>query len=142
MPPRPDFADCPRLATCMTGCLDDIEAFSWLDKALIDCFWPPPKIPPPPPICSGAKRLQGIGYRSVSVPDEPTTLLSRWMLFRKTPSLKSMKVFWRPVGEHDHPALNTHANVTHEKVFEIDTTTPSVISLRIAVVNPVSSVKT
>src|SRR5947207_2912133 len=39
----------------------------------------------------------------------------------------------------NHPALNSHANVTHEKVFEIDTTPPNVISLDVAVIYPTSS---
>src|SRR5204862_4048833 len=39
----------------------------------------------------------------------------------------------------NHPALNSHANITHEKVFEIDTTPPSVISLDVAVIYPISS---
>src|SRR5260370_22045072 len=39
----------------------------------------------------------------------------------------------------NHPALNPHTNVTHEKIFEVDATPPSVISLDVTVINPISS---
>jgi hypothetical protein len=36
--PAANLPDCPRLGVCMTCCRDDIETFSWLNKALIDLF--------------------------------------------------------------------------------------------------------
>src|SRR5437868_9528854 len=39
----------------------------------------------------------------------------------------------------NRPAFNSHANVTHEKVFEIDTTAPGVIGLQVAVIFPLAS---
>src|SRR4029079_18399512 len=39
------------------------------------------------------------------------------------------------------PAFNSHADVTHEKVLKIDTTTPRVISLDITVIYPIRSRK-
>src|ERR1700751_5563345 len=46
-------------------------------------------------------------------------------------------VFDRPSGL-PRPAFNPHAEVTHEKVFEIETTTPGMIGFKVTIILPLS----
>ena len=135
-----NLAHCPRLGICMTSCRNDIETFSRLDKALIDLLLASAKDPASPAKNVGRKArardrvTQGesaqystdgvalavdtIGKNSVAEIDEG--------ILARLPSI-------------NHPAFNPDTNITHEKIFEIDATPPSVISLDVAIINPVSS---
>src|SRR5580765_3667587 len=135
-----NLADCPRLSICMTSCRNDIETFSRLDKALVDLLLATAKDPASPAKNVGRKARAGdrvtqgksaqystdrvalavdtIGKNSVAEIDEG--------ILARLPSI-------------NHPALNPDANVTHEKIFEVNATPQSVISLDVAVINPISS---
>src|SRR5437762_8317234 len=41
----------------------------------------------------------------------------------------------------NHPSFNTHADVTHKEILEVDATAPGVIGFEIAVIFPIVSCK-
>src|SRR4029450_9194851 len=124
----------------MTGCRDDIETFSRLDKALVDLLLAPAKDP-----ASSAKNVR----RKARARDRVTQGESAQHSADRV-ALAVDATGKNSVAEIDedilaclpginHPALNSHAHVPHEKVFEIDATPPSVISLDVAVIYPICS---
>src|SRR5262245_15572537 len=122
----------------MTGCLDDIKTFSRLDKTLINLLLASAK--------NAATPAENVRRKACAWD---------WITQRKGAQNRSNYVALaldviqkNSVAEIDEgilaclpsihcPALNAHANVPHEKIFEIDATTPSMISLNVAVVYPV-----
>ena len=135
-----NLADCPRLCICMTGCRNDIETFSLLDKAVVDLLLATAKDPASP-----AKNVR----RKARARDRVTESQSaqhradRVVLVVNATGKNIVagidKDILARLPSINHPALNPDTNVTHEKIFEIDATPPSVISLDVAVINPISS---
>src|SRR4029079_8993491 len=135
-----NLADRPRLRIGMTSCRNDIEALSRLGTALVKLIIAPAKDPASTPKnvrrktrardwvtqCESAEQstdrvvfaMDAIGKNSVTEIDEE--------ILARLPSVND-------------PALNPQTNVTHEKIFEIDSTSPRVIRLDIAVIDPIIS---
>src|SRR5512132_161785 len=124
----------------MTGRGDDIESFSRLNKPLVDLLLSPAKDP-----TSSAKNV----WRKARARDRVTQGKSaqhsadRVVLVVDATGKNSVAEIDEDIlaclPSINHPALNPHAHVPHEKVFEIDTTAPSVISLDVAVIYPIIS---
>src|SRR5215813_2925920 len=119
----------------MTGCLDDIETLSRLDRALINLFLTPAKDP-----ASSAKNVwrksaagnwitqrEGTQHTTdyvalvLNTADEFVVAKIDKNILTHLPSIQC-------------PALNPYADVTHEKILEIDAAAPRVISLNVAVI--------
>ena len=124
----------------MTGCLDDIEAFSWLDKALIDLLLASAKDPAASTknIWRKACTWDWIteGERAQDRADNVALALN--VIQKNSVAEIDEGIFARLSSIHC-PTLNTHADVAHEKVFEINATPPRVISLNVTVIDPISS---
>src|SRR5215510_8285810 len=124
----------------MTGCLDNIETFSRLNKALVDLLLTPAKDP-----ATSAKnvRRQARAWDRITQGESAQhsadyVALALDLIYKNSVAEIDKGVLACLVGTCC-PAFDSHTNITHEKVFEIDATTPSVISLDIAVIYPISS---
>src|SRR5438874_9607387 len=124
----------------MTSCRDAIETFSRLGKALVNLLLATAKDP-----TSSAKnvRRKARARDRVTQGESAQHSADRVVLAVDATGKNSVAeidedIFAR-LASINHPALNPHANVTHEKILEIKTTAPSVISLDIAVVSPIRS---
>src|SRR5262245_66547548 len=119
----------------MTRCLHLIETFSRLKKALVDWLLTPAKDP-----ATSAKNVrrkarawdritQGEGAQHSA----DYVALALDLIYKNSVAEIDKGVLACLVGTCC-PAFDSHTNITHEKVFEIDTTTPSVIRRHIAAI--------
>src|SRR6476620_7763802 len=138
--PPANLADCPRLGICMTSCRNDIETFSWLDKALVDLLLATAKDPASP--AKNVRRKTRARDR-VTQGESAQYSTDRVVLAvdatGKNPVTEIDEDILARLTSINHPALNPHTNVTHEKIFEVDATPPSVVCLDVAVIDPISS---
>src|SRR5215475_5009660 len=124
----------------MTGCLEDIETFSRPDKALVYLLLAPAKDP-----ATAAKNVRCKTSardwitQGQSAQHRANHVALALDVIQKNSVAEVDKGVLARLPSIDCPAFNAHANITHEKVFEIDAAPPSVISLDIAVIYPVSS---
>src|SRR5947207_15512505 len=124
----------------LSGWRDAIETFSRLDKALVYLLLAAAKDP-----ASSAKnvRSKARARNRVTQGESAQHSADSVALTMDAPGKNSVTKIDEDIlaclPSINHPALNSHANVTHEKVFEIDTTPPNVISLDVAVIYPTSS---
>src|SRR5260370_33444432 len=124
----------------MTGCLDKIETFSLLDKALVDL----PLAPAKDPDTSTENVWRKAGARNRITPRERSQNRADQVILAldviQKSSIAEIDIGILPcLRSLHHPPFDTNTNVPHEKVFEIDATPPGVISLDVAIIYPISS---
>src|SRR6478735_6331963 len=138
--PTANLADCPRLGICMTSCRSDIETLSRFDKALVDLLLATAKDPASPAKNVRRKaRARDRVTQGQSAQDSTDRIVLAVDAIGKNSVTEIDERILARLPSINHPALNPHTNVTHEKIFEVDATSPSVISLDVAVINPISS---
>src|SRR6266496_1302394 len=119
----------------MTCCRDDIETFSRLGKALVDLLLATAKDPTSSTknvrCKSCARNWVPQGESTEHTTDYVTLVLNTAQEFVVAKIDKNVLAYLPSI---QCPALNPYADVTHEKILEIDAAAPCVISLDIAVI--------
>ena len=136
MPP-PDLAESLRLRSCKTLCLDNVEAFPGFNNAHI--FWPLTTTEDGPTAsknvrrkaaarnwitqCQGSQRsTDRVGGAAGVALKNPVAEIDEGTLARLSGTRR--------------PSFDSDAEVTHEEVFDVSATAPSVIGLNVAVISP------
>src|SRR6478752_8464631 len=124
----------------MTGCRNDIESFAGLDKALVDLLLATAKDPASPAKNVRRKaRARDRVTQGESAQNSPDCVVLAVDATGKNSVTEVDEEILACLVSINYPTFNPHTNVTHEKIFEVDATSPSVISLDIAVIDPIGS---
>src|SRR5512132_4097047 len=111
----------------MTGRGDDIESFSRLNKPLVDSLLAPAKDPTSSAknVWRKARAMDGVtqGKRAQHSADRVVLVVDAT---GKNSVAEIDEDIFACLPSIHCPALNAHAHVPHEEVFEIDATPPSV----------------
>src|SRR5262245_12849450 len=126
----------------MTCCCDDIETFSRLDKTLVDLFLASAKDPATATknVWRKSRARDGVTQRESAQhsPDRVGLAVNT----TGEDSIAEINVnILACLVSINHPAFNPQADVSHEKIFEIDATAPCVIGLDVTIIDPLFSSK-
>src|SRR5262245_59736739 len=122
----------------MTGCREDIETFSRLDKAFVDLPLPPAKNP-----AATTKNVRGKSRARDRITEgqgaEHSTnriVLAVEAAQRNVVAMVNKNIFQVVMGVA-YPAFNPDAEVTHEEIFDVQTAPPNMIRMQVTIVCPI-----